>query len=753
MTTLPTTVRERIDLPSPPPTASASGPGDASVSFQDIMSIVKRRMFLITFLFLFFSSLAVGGWLAAYFYAPLYPGEAFVKCVSNQPKGTTIYDRELSEREFERFIMTQALFAKSPDVLFAVLQSAEVRATEWYKNTPGDRREIEIFDLVQAAPQRGTNLLKISVETSSPADPHVIANQVVRHYLQRVKEHNTDEFRHEREVYQKEIEAVQGQIVDRQEQLGNVQTKLPPGWVSGAGNTSADEYREILSVVTQYEQMTLELEGLHKMYTNPSRPALSPEDTQLVDMDPKVATLSNQYFQLAQNLKVMKKQLGARHRSVGQAEDFLQVVNEQLEKERESKLAQILAYRQQQVETAFNNMQYALILAKEQLADSEAKMADMDQVASQYLTLQEDIDVLKENREVLGGHLRELDRIIQERTAVRIEVQQTAIEPLQRSFPQKFLIPAGVALSMVFAVGIALLLELIDTSLRTPQDVVRYLRIPLLGAIPDADDEEVDIDPIEMAVRDAPHSMFAEVFRSIRTNLQFAAPADRQRTVVITSPRPEDGKTTVACNLAMMVAQGGRRVLLVDANFRRPAIHRFFESQSSRGLSNILVGDGKLSELAVTTNVTNLEILGAGPLQPNPAELLGSEQMVAFLAEASEMYDQVIFDCPPVLLASDACVLASKTDGVILVCRAKTNSRGIGSRAAQLLTRMDAHVFGAVLNAVQTRRGGYFREQLKTFYDYSADEKDTYQAYRAELPAGEDISERSDGDGSGGGVA
>jgi capsular exopolysaccharide synthesis family protein len=243
-----------------------------------------------------------------------------------------------------------------------------------------------------------------------------------------------------------------------------------------------------------------------------------------------------------------------------------------------------------------------------------------------------------------------------------------------------------------------------------------------LGTVPHSDDEEVNIDRVETAVRDAPQSMIAEAFRVMRTNLQFSAPQDRQRTLLITSPRPDDGKTTVACNLAAALALAGRRVLLVDANLRRPALHTVFDKVGPVGLSNCLVGETELDKVVAKTGLVNLDVVGSGPTPPNPAELLNGALARRFLDQALARYDQIIIDTPPVLLASDAAVLASMVDGVILVFRAKDNSRGQAQRAVNLLDRVNAYLFGGVLNGAQVRRGGYFREQLRMFYEYQEEE-------------------------------
>ena len=278
--------------------------------------------------------------------------------------------------------------------------------------------------------------------------------------------------------------------------------------------------------------------------------------------------------------------------------------------------------------------------------------------------------------------------------------------------------PPNTYLGVAFAMAIGLSLELMDKSIRTTQDITRHLDVPILGAIPHADDEEVAIKQIETAANDSPRSLSAEAFRRIRTNLQFSAPADRQRSVLITSAQPEDGTTTVATNLAIALAQSGRKVLLVDANFRRPRLQQLFKSVPATGLSNILIGQGTLAASAVSSGIKNLDVLGAGPTPPNPAELLSGEPCREFLREAIQRYEQVIIDTAPILLASDATVLAAAVDGVILVVRAKRDSRGIARRAHALLTDVRAHVFGVVLNAAQAARGGYFREQHRSFYDY-----------------------------------
>jgi capsular exopolysaccharide synthesis family protein len=464
-----------------------------------------------------------------------------------------------------------------------------------------------------------------------------------------------------------------------------------------------------------------QLEQYRSIYNDPQGVAATAEDRGFVELDPQVNELALYLFRLEQQRAADEEIYGGEHEVLKQLDAQIRAAEAQLAELRMEKLQQRRADMRAATNTAYDNTRLALFSAQENLARAESALQDQDRLLFDYVNLEGEIEQKTEYLLQLDNYAKSLSRVKTQRTAINVSIAQPAIDPLERSSPSPLLLPVGFLLALLMAVGIPLALEMLDTSVRTSQDIVRHLDIAMLGVIPDTDDEEVPISQVESAVRDAPGSMVAEAFRRIRTSLQFAAPAERQRSIVVTSPRPQDGKTTVACNLAMAVAQGGRRVLLVDANFRRPSVHRILDKARPEGLSNLLIGQGSLADSVVKTDMPLLDVLGSGPTPPNPVELLGSEPFRALLQEAISTYDQVIIDTAPVLLASDAAVLAAAVDGVVLVVRAKQDSRGMARRACTLLTDVGGHLFGAVLNAAQAQRGGYFREQLRTYYDYQAD--------------------------------
>ncbi len=209
-----------------------------------------------------------------------------------------------------------------------------------------------------------------------------------------------------------------------------------------------------------------------------------------------------------------------------------------------------------------------------------------------------------------------------------------------------------------------------------------------------------------------PRSPVAEAYRTLRTNLYFSSLDKPIRTLVVTSAAPEEGKSTTLANLAVTLAQGGQRTILADCDLRRPSLHDIFGVPNTQGLTTMMVEAGALeAPPLVETGVEGLWLLPSGPLPPNPAELLGSRRMDEVIAALAERAEMVLFDAPPVIAVTDAAVLASKVDGVLLVVHAGRTRREHVQRARTLLDKVGIRLVGAVLNDVplDSTLGGYYR--------------------------------------------
>ncbi len=268
----------------------------------------------------------------------------------------------------------------------------------------------------------------------------------------------------------------------------------------------------------------------------------------------------------------------------------------------------------------------------------------------------------------------------------------------------------AAAVGFVLAAGAAFLLEYLDDSLKTSDEIQSMLHVPILGSI--ARISPRTSESILVAVKQ-PRSPEAESFRGLRTNLQFKAFEKSMRIILVTSPSPQEGKSVVSSNLAVVFAQSGQRVILVDGDLRRPTQHQIFDLPNDFGLSTaILNPTGNIANFLQSSDTENLRILTTGLQPPNPSELLCSKQMEQVLDLLLREADLVIVDSPPVLVASDTSVLSMRVDGVLLVIDAGQTRRVQAKRALQMLTSVGAGLLGAVLNRADTGSIGYY-----SYYD------------------------------------
>jgi len=264
----------------------------------------------------------------------------------------------------------------------------------------------------------------------------------------------------------------------------------------------------------------------------------------------------------------------------------------------------------------------------------------------------------------------------------------------------------AAVLGAMSAVGVIFLIEYLDTSIKTPDEVTTALQLPMLGLI-----GHIDVDQEKGPhVMQSPLSYIAEDFRKLRSNIKFAAVDQPIRTLLVASPGINDGKSTVACNLAITTSQDGKRVVLLDADLRRPSIHKIMGADNRMGLSDLFVLN-PLSLDGVIPNWTsdvNLTLITSGDLPPNPSELLGSERMDEILKQLSARADMVIIDSPPMDAVTDAFVLAAHVDAVLFIIKHKQTPLLAAEQTLEQLRLAGANVIGLIMNDVSIKHGGYY---------------------------------------------
>ncbi len=290
-------------------------------------------------------------------------------------------------------------------------------------------------------------------------------------------------------------------------------------------------------------------------------------------------------------------------------------------------------------------------------------------------------------------------------------------------------ISLAVLVGVMGGISLAIFFDYMDNTIKTREEV-EALGIPFLGIIPSVPGLEGEgwekARQRYLYSRNNPKSAFAEFLRNIRTNITYMARAEGRagQRLLITSAGPREGKTTTSINLGITLAAGGKKVLLVDADMRRPSLHHAFGVDNEKGLSSMILGEATPEECSKQTVQENLSVIGSGPRPPNPAELLGGDGVRSMLDRLDELYDIVIIDSPPVVAVTDAVVLSQRVDGVILVVKSFKVGKDLVEQAKRQLTDVDAHLLGVVLNDFDIQRKSYGYYYYYSYYGSDRTEPD-----------------------------
>ena len=375
----------------------------------------------------------------------------------------------------------------------------------------------------------------------------------------------------------------------------------------------------------------------------------------------------------------------------------------------------------QQIETAARSIrdsirgQYIVAANQERSLESQvnglkADVLDLRDRTIQYNILQREVDTSRTLYDGLLQRYKEVG-VTGGVTTNNISIVDPADPPSKPSSP-KLVLNLGLAMLLGLGLGVlaAFVLEALDESLTTPDDVESKLSIPVLGTVPLLGKGETPAAALANL-----RSPFSEAYYSLRTALQFSTPDGAPRSMLVTSSRPAEGKSTTSFALAQNFARSGKRVLLVDGDLRNPSMHRLVGVDNERGMSNLLSGSENLDAVIHKTGIQNMSFISCGPLPPNPAELWGSDRIHAFLDEALTRFDHIIIDGPPILGFADAPILAATGGGTLFVLESKGTRRGQARGAMRRLKMGSARLLGVALTKFDARTTSYGG------YDYSYD--------------------------------
>jgi capsular exopolysaccharide synthesis family protein len=384
-------------------------------------------------------------------------------------------------------------------------------------------------------------------------------------------------------------------------------------------------------------------------------------------------------------------------------------------------------------------------MLRQALEKQKQEANQLNESAIEYSLLKRDVESYRTLYEGLMEKLKEagVTAGLRSNNIRSVDKARVPTYPSEPNVPRN--LTFALALGLSTGIGLAFLLESMDNTVRTPEQAQAISALPSLGMIPLGSRSGIEAaakrltvassrEAVELVTQSRPQSQMAESYRALRTSLLLTSLGGPPKVILVTSALPQEGKTTTSINTAIVLAQKGTRVLLIDADLRRPSIHKTLGMGPKTGLSNVLTGNATLQQAVARSNILPaLFVLTAGTPPPNPAELLASSNMRDILAELREQYDHIIVDTPPTLSVTDAVVMSTRADAVVLVIRSGQTTKQALRRARDLLMQVNARVAGVLLNAVDLTSPDYYY-----YYEYQG--KYGHRYYQEDEPMHEEDS-------------
>jgi len=568
------------------------------------------------------------------------------------------------------------------------------------------------------SPLKETNLLRISTTAHSPDRARESAQTVIEEYMAFGRQQSEQEAAQSLEYMTRQLEIVQNNIEEYLSAVRNFKEQHPLA-------SLAEDIPALISQSASYEiQLRKDLRKVRENMATAQALLTALEGPS--DQNTTGSTILNQATILgdAKVLEAVGSLLGLEEEHRTQGAHYFIV--DPTTRELESKARRARTRLVQHISALLNMYQKQAEFLQQVIAEFEAKLQVLPELEQGLSRITRRLKVHQDMYSYLVQR-REETQIARttEANYTVVVIDPPYVRAVAQMSKKLRSIAIGLLLGLAGGVGLALLRERLDLSLKSVEEVERTLGLPVFGTIPEfgarkAKPATAPVDP-SLIVLFQPQASAAEGYRILRTNIRFAEPDKRLKTLVLSSAMVGEGKSVSVANLAVAISQTGQKTLLVDADMRRPTLHHLFRLEREPGLSDVLIGRTSWQEAVQATAVENLSVLPCGKIPPNPAELLGSARMSQLLAEWQQEYEQILLDSPPLLAVADPALLASKCDQMLLVVRAHRTPAEPVQRALAGLATVHAPVRGVVFNAVDVTKAYRYYYYYRYHYGYGYD--------------------------------
>lgn len=584
-------------------------------------------------------------------------------------------------------------------------------------------------------PDKDSNVVRIAVVDEDKDFTANLANAVADAYLEANLDKRVDNTKDASDWLQKQHEELRGKL--RASEDGLLKFMADNNVLNASIQSQLDEVTQRLSAFNG--QLATEEAGRIRDVLNVQALEQVKADPTLIDTLPEIqnAGVVNELKTRLIEIRAMEMELSARYLPDHPKMKLVAEQKATLQADLQREVAALLTSLQR----AKDSREASITGLKTALAEERVKEARLNKLLIDYERMKRERDTDAKLFDMVTSRIKEAG-LTGAQPFNNVRILDRAIAPKAPFKPnlQQALLGALIA-GLVLGVGLALLLELADATVKSQEDLERLVDAPFLGMLPliplEVQKKATDRGAALEATRERdlyllknPRSAVAECARFIRTNLMFMSPDRPLRTLVVTSPAPQEGKSTTAVTTAITMAQAGSRTLIVDTDMRKPRLHRVFGIDGDVGVSTVLLGEATIEKAVQKTEVPNLDVMVCGALPPNPSEILLSDKFKDLVAELSKRYDRVIFDTPPMGPVTDPAILGTLVDGVVLVTKCEKTTKASVKQAMRALRDANVRVFGVILNDVDVSSkrysGAYYAYYRKYggYYGDSPAEKD-----------------------------
>lgn len=681
---------------------------EAALHAIDYWQVAKNRygIILLTLLMVFMTSAVI-----TYVMPKKYESQAVIEV---KPRGTTItpLGTGLSETTGAQ-MMTAQFFGtefekiKSHNALSKVVDELDL-TNRW--SIDKEACIATLKGVVGTQNIRGTDLIAIRVRHTNKIDARDVAEQVAKSYQDYRAEIENRDAENQLQELNKAVRDVEDKVEERRKVLSTiVRTKdiIYRGSDSLFGGGASNEETRLAQSAFQafhsLEQDKIQLESQISSLDKYSSDQLMVYASGLDLPDNIIRALYPQYLTANRQLESFRiNGLGKRHPTIVSAKDQIEQMKQQLDEG----VVNLRATLQAQLDLAINRMKSMEMMKDETREDAIRRSLDTQDYMDAKREFETDSQLLQKMKLKQIGE--SISRKIPGQSVEMHEEPTINNNPVSPNVSLNLML--GAVIGLVFGVGIALFLEYLDTSVKSLEDVERYLQVPVLAVVP----KEVGI-----LHKQSEMSPDAEAYRILRTNIEFNRKNPEDNSITVVSGGAGEGKSTTLANLAYICAQGGYTTLMIDADLRRPRLHTFFDISNSVGLTNYLTSEMMLEDMILQTPVDNLYFMPSGILPADAAGILNSRRMTELIMDVKQRFDLVLVDSPPILGVSDAAVLASEVDLTMIIVQHRKLPRNMLMRVKQAVENVGGQVIGVVLNNVDVRSDSQY-QYYTSYYTYYA---------------------------------